>query len=101
MLREIDKIADKLEYEISANFPLYDSYDCGNCGNGVYIMNEFERFPDLVRELGVLEFSKWFKEYEIEIDSCCTCHYTLWFHDEYPEEEALVKSWILNILEEN
>ena len=101
MIKDRNKIADKLECEINNNFPLYDSYDCVNCGDSVYIMNEFERFPDLVRELGVLKFSNWLKEYEIEIDSCCACNHTLWFHGEYPEEEALVKSWILNILKEN
>lgn len=95
------EIADKLEYEIGNNFPLYDSYPCGNCGNSVYIMNEFERFPDLVRELGILEFISWLKDYEIEIDSCCTCNHTLWLHGEYPEEEDLIKAWILNIIEEN
>ena len=97
----IDKIIDKLEYEISNNFPLYDSYECGNCGDSVYIMDEFERFPELIKELGVLEFSNWLKDYKIEVNSCCTCNHTLWFYEEYPREEALVKSWILNIIEEN
>lgn len=95
----IEKVANRLEEEINSNFPLEESYECSNCDHEVYIMNEFERLPNLIKKIGIEEFIKWFTTYEIEIDSCSTCHYTLWFHGEFPEEEKIVKKWILDIIE--
>ncbi len=93
------KVADKLEYEIDENFPLNDTYNCPNCGHGVYIMHFFENLTDIIIEQGIEEFIKWFKELEIEINNCDTCYCILFFNEEYPEEAKLVKDWILRIIE--
>ncbi len=55
------KVADKLEYEIENNFPIYDTYSCASCGHGVYIMHAFENLPDIIREEGRLPSLKLLK----------------------------------------
>lgn len=92
------KVADKLEYEIENNFPIYDTYSCTNCNHEVYIMHIFEYMPDIIREKGIEEFIKWLNEHSLEINNCGTCYHTLFFNEEYPEEAKLAKKWILDII---
>lgn len=92
---ELSKI---LEKEINDNFILDEEYKCYKCGNNVYIKNEFERLPKLIEKKGIESFKNWFINYNIEIDECPVCSFTLDFHGKYPDEEKKVKKWILDIL---
>ena len=84
---------------IEQNFPIDDTLYCDNCGNGVYIMDEFTRLPELMEEMGKQEFIEWFTNYKIEIDSCGTCYHTLYMPYSHQTEMDLAKEFILNLIQ--
>ena len=89
---------EQIKKEIETNFPINDTLQCDNCGNEVYIMNEIERYTNLIKSKGKSEFIKWFSNYEIEIGECGTCHYTLYMPYSHKSEMNTIKQFVLDLV---